>query len=64
MQWGTRLLLRPRWHHYARFIATLVLADQMIGPLTNIPSSEAIVVVALGAIFAPVPVERRSGKRE
>ena len=48
----------PRWHTSARIIAALVLVDQAIG-LTSIPSSEAIVVACVGALFAPVPTEKR-----
>lgn len=54
----TRLKL-IRWHQSARFLAALVLLDQAVGPLTTIPSSEAIVVVALGALFAPIPIEKK-----
>lgn len=44
-----------KWHQWGRFIAVLALLDQALGPVSAIPSSEAIVVVALGALFAPVP---------
>ena len=47
-----------RWHMGARIVAVLVLLDQYIGPLGGIPASEAIVVVCLGALFAPVPSSR------
>lgn len=50
-----RKLRCVKWHQWARLIALLVLVDQYVGPLGGIPSSEAIVIVALGAIFAPVP---------
>lgn len=52
-------LLHMRWHQWARLIAGVVLADQMLGPLTSLPSSEAIVVACIGALFAPVPVEKK-----
>jgi hypothetical protein len=45
-------------------MAALILLDQWLGPLGSIPSSEAVVVVALGALFAPVPVERRKDRRD
>lgn len=54
---------RMRWHHWGRLIAGAILLDQWLGPLGSIPSSEAIVVVALGALFAPVPVERRQERK-
>lgn len=47
-----------RWHQFARTVAALVLLDQWSGPLGGIPSDPAIVIVCLGAIFAPVPSER------
>lgn len=50
---------RLKWHQSARLVAALVLLDQWVGPLGGIPSSEAVVVVALGAIFAPVPSEKK-----
>ena len=52
-------LLHMKWHQFARLLAALVLLDQWIGPLGSIPSSEAIVVVCLGAIFAPVASSRK-----
>lgn len=55
--WQT--LRRIRWHQNARLLAALVLLDQAIGPLSTIPSSEAVVVVALGALFAPIPTEKK-----
>jgi hypothetical protein len=39
-------------------IAVLLLVDQAVGVVTAIPPSEAIVVVCLGALFAPVPAEK------
>lgn len=51
-------LQHTKWHQFARLTAALVLLDQWLGPLGGIPSSEAIVVVCLGAIFAPVPSSR------
>jgi hypothetical protein len=56
MKW-TRIL-HWRWHQYARVIAVLLLVDQAVGVVTAIPPSEAIVVVCLGALFAPVPAEK------
>lgn len=53
-----------RWHHWGRIVASLVLLDQTLGPVTSLPDSEAIVVLALGALFAPVPTERRREKRD
>lgn len=50
-----------RWHQWARGIAFLVLMDQALGTLSGIPPSEAIVVACIGALFAPVPQERRNG---
>lgn len=50
---------RIRWHQMARLLAALVLLDQAIGHPTTIPASEAIVVVALGALFAPIPTEKK-----
>lgn len=47
------------WHQWGRGVAILVLLDQWLGPLGGIPSSEAIVVVALGALFAPTPGDRK-----
>jgi hypothetical protein len=58
------MLRNTHWHQWARILAAGILADQWIGPLGGIPSSEAIVIVALGAIFAPVPAERRTARRE
>lgn len=52
-----------KWHQYARGVAALVLLDQWLGPLGGIPPSEAIVVACIGALFAPVPVERRRNGR-
>ena len=49
-----------RWHQYARVAAALVLLDQAIGPVTGIPSSEAVVVACIGALFAPVPAVRKT----
>ena len=54
-----RKLRRIRWHQWARGIAALVLLDQALGTLSGIPPSEAIVVACIGALFAPVPAERR-----
>src|ERR1044072_824400 len=51
-------LMHLRWHQTARIVAALVLLDQAVGPITAMPPSEAIVVVALGALFAPVPAEK------
>lgn len=48
----------PRWHTSARIIAGLVLLDQALS-ITTIPSSEAIVVACIGALFAPIPTSRR-----
>lgn len=53
-----------RWHHWGRIVASLVLLDQALGPITAMPDSEAVVVLALGALFAPVPTERRREKRD
>lgn len=47
-----------KWHQAARLIAVLILLDQWLGPLGGIPSSEGIVVVCLGVLFAPVPTEK------
>lgn len=58
------ILLRMRWHHWGRIVASLVLLDQALGPITAMPDSEAVVVLALGALFAPVPTERRREKRD
>jgi hypothetical protein len=46
-----------RWHQWARVVAIAVLMDQMLGPLSNLPSDTTIVVVALGALFAPIPTK-------
>lgn len=54
-EWTPRL---PRWHETARIIAALVIVDQAAS-LTSIPTSEAIVVACIGALFAPVPTEKR-----
>lgn len=59
-----RKLRLIRWHQWARGIAFLVLMDQALGTLSGIPSSEAIVVACIGALFAPVPVERRDSDRK
>lgn len=48
-----------RWHQWARVIAAMVLADQALGPITSIPSSEAIIVACIGALFAPIPTEKK-----
>ena len=61
MAW--RIIRCMRWHQWGRLIAGLVLADQFIGPLGGIPSDTAIVVVALGAMFAPVPKDKDDGAR-
>lgn len=50
------------WHQSVRLVAALVLVDQALGPITHIPSSEGIVIVALGVLFAPIPAEK--AKRE
>lgn len=55
-------LLCIKWHQFARGIAVLVLVDQWLGPVGGIPPSEAIVVVALGAIFAPVPSSHKKSE--
>lgn len=47
-----------KWHQWARIVALMVLLDQMLGPISNLPSDATIIVVALGALFAPVPAER------
>lgn len=60
--WNT--VRRTQWHQWGRLVAALILLDQWVGPLGSIPSSEAIIVVALGALFAPVPVERRKDRRD
>lgn len=53
--WTAKKLSCIKWHQWGRLVAILTLVDQFAGPLGSIPSSEAIVVVALGALFAPVP---------
>ena len=53
------MLRQKQWHWWARIVAGMVLLDQAIGPLSGIPSSEAIVVACIGALFAPVPSEKR-----
>lgn len=53
-----RKLQHMQWHQGARLAAALILADQAIGPLSGIPSSEAITVACIGALFAPIPVSR------
>lgn len=51
-------LLHIKWHQTARLVAFLILIDQAVGPVTHLPPSEGIVVVALGVLFAPVPAEK------
>lgn len=53
-----------KWHQSMRFVAILVLMDQVVGPLSHLPPSEAIVVVALGVLFAPVPSEKPTHKTD
>lgn len=62
---GTLLwkLRRIRWHQWARAVAAILLFDQALGTITGIPTSEAIIVACIGALFAPVPVERRDHDR-
>jgi hypothetical protein len=48
-----------RWHQWARIVAALILLDQALGTLTGIPSDSAIVIACIGALFAPVPTERK-----
>lgn len=60
--WTT--LRHTRWHQWARLTAAVVLLDQALGTISGIPSSEAIVVAAIGALFAPVPAERREEPRK
>lgn len=52
-------LLQLRWHQWARLVATALLADQALGTVTGIPSDSAIVIACIGALFAPVPSERK-----
>lgn len=54
-----RTLRQIKWHQWARLVAVLVLADQAAGTLTALPSSEAIILACIGALFAPVPTEKR-----
>jgi hypothetical protein len=49
----------PRWHTSARIVAALVLLDQWASLGSSIPSSEAIVVACIGAMFAPIPTEKK-----
>lgn len=49
---------RFKWHHGMRLIATLILLDQMVGPLSSLPDDPAIVIGAIGMLMAPVPAER------
>lgn len=58
---GTKLwnvVRHLKWHQWARVIAVLALFDQWAGPFGAIPSDIAVVIVALGALFAPVPTEK------
>jgi hypothetical protein len=55
-------LHRWRWHELVRLIAGLLLLDQLLGAPSGAPSSEAIIVACIGALFAPVPTERRAEK--
>lgn len=54
-KWNRNL---PPWHWIVRVVAAFVLLDQATG-LTQIPSSEGIVIACLGAMFAPMPKEKR-----
>lgn len=51
---------RPQWHHFVRLLALLEFMDQLAGPITSMPSSEGIAIACLGALFAPLPKERKS----
>ena len=64
---GKRLwkkLRRIHWHQWARGVAALLLLDQALGAPSGMPSSEAIIVASIGALFAPVPQERRQERRD
>lgn len=52
-------LRRIKWHQWARIIAIALLADQLVGTVSALPGSEAIVLACIGALFAPIPVERQ-----
>jgi hypothetical protein len=56
-------LRRIHWHQWGRLIAAMTLLDQALGPVSSIPSSEAIIVACIGALFAPIPVSRESEDR-
>jgi hypothetical protein len=56
-KWMFRLR-KLRWHQWARIVALLVLFDQLSVPPQLLAQDTAIVVVALGALFAPVPAEK------
>lgn len=53
-----RLLLRP-WHFWVRIIAGALLVDQVVGTVSALPRSEAIVVACIGALFAPIPIQKQ-----
>lgn len=59
-----RLLMQRPWHFWMRVLALLMLGDQAAGTITALPKSEAVIIVLLGALFAPIPVERRRKDRE
>ncbi len=50
----------PPWHYFVRAVALLEFIDQLLGPISSMPSSEGIAIACLGALFAPLPKERKN----